>query len=309
MFLPALRENLPLFQHHDVVRIFDGGQPVCDDQQGLALGQGRDALLDLIFIFRVGESGSFVQNDDGGILQQHPGNGDTLLFAAGKSLARFARRGIIALRQLGDELFALGCPGGGLYFFIGGRRAAQPDVFQQGTAEQVVVLRHKADKTGELRQRHIPHIRPADGDAARRHIPEPGNQFCHRGLAAAGRAHQCGEAALRQGQADAEAGVLDAVHDAVARAGQPDAVLPGDGSQEDVVIRGVGVNIERVVVQITHRDFGAHPLDAHALQCRIAHDGVDIVGQGLVKFEIDLIPGYSISPMVMVLSLEKSVTS
>lgn len=89
---------------------------------------------------------------------------------------------------------------------------------------------------------------------------------------------------------DAEAGVLHAVHDAVARAGKPDAILPGDGGQENVVIRGVGVDIEQVVVQIAHRHVRADTFDAHAFQCQIAHDGVDIVGEGLVKLDVYLVP-------------------
>ena len=90
---------------------------------------------------------------------------------------------------------------------------------------------------------------------------------------------------------DAEAGILHAVHDAVAGAGKVDAVLLGDGSQEDVVIGGVGVDIQQVVVEVADRHLGAHPLDAHAFQSQIAHDGVDVVGEGLVELDIDLIAG------------------
>ena len=88
---------------------------------------------------------------------------------------------------------------------------------------------------------------------------------------------------------DAEPRILDAVHDAVARTREVDAVLLGNGGQEDVVIRGVGVDIQQVVVEVADRNFGADPFDAHALECQIAHDGVDVVGQGLVEFQINLI--------------------
>lgn len=90
---------------------------------------------------------------------------------------------------------------------------------------------------------------------------------------------------------DTEAGILDAVHDAVARTGKVDAILPGNRGQEDVVIGGVGVDVEQVVVEVAHRDVGADTLDAHALEGQIAHDGIDVVGQGLVEMDVDLIAG------------------
>ena len=60
LLLPAPGGYGTVFQHHDAVGVFDGGQPVGDDQQGLPLGQGGDALLELFFVFRVGEGRSFV---------------------------------------------------------------------------------------------------------------------------------------------------------------------------------------------------------------------------------------------------------
>ena len=166
-------------------------------------GQGGDALLDLVLVFRVGEGSGLVQDHDGRILQQHPGDGDALLLTAGQPLSGLARRGVVALRQLGDELLALRGPGGGLHLLIGGGRVAQTDVFQQGTAEEVVVLGDEAHQAGQLTQRHRPHVCAAHRDAAVRHVPETGDELGHRGLAAAGRPHQRGEAALRQGQVDA----------------------------------------------------------------------------------------------------------
>ena len=105
-----------------------------NDQQSLASGQGGNALLNFIFVLRVGEGGGLVQNDDGRIFQQHPRDGDALLFAAGEPFAGFARRGVVALRQLCNELLALGGPGSGLHLLIRGSGVAQADVFQQRAA-------------------------------------------------------------------------------------------------------------------------------------------------------------------------------
>ena len=112
--LRALGCSSAVPKHHDVVRIFGGGQTVGDHQQRLALRQRRDALLDLVFVFRVGKCGGLVQNDDRRIFKHHAGDGDALFFAAGQPPARLSGRGIIALRQFPNELLAL-------------RRAPQPE--------------------------------------------------------------------------------------------------------------------------------------------------------------------------------------
>ena len=64
----------------DPVGRADGGQPVGDDQGGSALGEGIEGSLDLGLGDRVQSGGGLVQDQNGGILQKDPGNGNTLFF-------------------------------------------------------------------------------------------------------------------------------------------------------------------------------------------------------------------------------------
>ena len=74
------------------------------------------------------------------------------------------------------------------HLFLTGRRIAHTDIIQDALLEQENILEHKADMVHQVILRHIAHIYAADGNAAGRYIPKPGNQIGNRTLAAAGRA-------------------------------------------------------------------------------------------------------------------------
>ena len=56
-------------------------------------------LLHQMFAFVVQGGGGFIQNQDGRVLQEHPGNGNALLLAAGELHAPFAHVGVVAFVQ------------------------------------------------------------------------------------------------------------------------------------------------------------------------------------------------------------------
>ena len=107
-----------VFQNDDVVGIPDGRQTMGDDQKGLALCKGGDAALELILVLGVGKGCRLVEYDYRRVFEHHSRDGDALLFAARKTPSGLSGRGIIALRQLGDELFALGGSCRGFDLFI-----------------------------------------------------------------------------------------------------------------------------------------------------------------------------------------------
>lgn len=179
-FLAAFGFDPAALQHDNVVGMLNGGQPVRDDKQRFASGQLRKAPLNLVLVFGVRKGGGFVENDDRRILQNHAGNGDALLFTAREAFARLACGRVVALRQLFDERLALRGTRCRAHLFIGGIRFAEADVFKQGAAEQEVVLRDKADRLGQLRERYILDVYAADGDFACRHVPEPCDQLGNR---------------------------------------------------------------------------------------------------------------------------------
>ena len=116
-----------------------------DDEQRFAARQGRDALLELFLVLRIGERGGLVEDDDGRVFQHHARDGDALLLAAGQALAGLARRGIVALRESGDERITLRGAGRGPSLLVRGGWVAEADVLKQRAAEEKIVLRDEAD--------------------------------------------------------------------------------------------------------------------------------------------------------------------
>ena len=163
-----------------------------NDDQGLALRQTGDGLLDDRFILRVDACGSLVENDDGRILQHGAGDGDTLLFTPGQVAAAPAADGVVALIQLADEIIAPGSPGYRLDFRIGGVQTAHADVVPHRAVKEVVVLRYIGDLAVELFQRDFPQVHTAQGDRAARHIPEAGDELGNGTLTGAGGPHKSG---------------------------------------------------------------------------------------------------------------------
>ena len=82
--MAALFRNLSLIEDDDIVRVLHRGQPVGDHQHRFVPGQRLKGLLDLMLVLRVSEGGGLVQHHDRGVLQNGPGQGDTLLFPAGE---------------------------------------------------------------------------------------------------------------------------------------------------------------------------------------------------------------------------------
>ena len=62
----------------DAAGILHSRQTMRDDEHGLILHQVVDSLLHDLFRFVVKGRGGFVENDDGGVLQEGAGNGHTL---------------------------------------------------------------------------------------------------------------------------------------------------------------------------------------------------------------------------------------
>ena len=135
-------------------------------------------------------TGGLVQNQDGRVLQEHTGNGDALLLAAGELDPSLAHIGVVAVLQSPDKAIGPCQPGSLLNFLPGGTGLAIGDVLGHRAAEQVHVLLHDADVLPQALQGDMADILPVDEDAAVRHLVKAGDQVAQGGLAAAGSAHQ-----------------------------------------------------------------------------------------------------------------------
>ena len=90
-----------LLQHTDLVCIHNGVEPVGDDEDRLAPDHFSDGLIHLLLVLRVHESGGLVQDHDGGVFQDCPGQGNALPLPAGEHLAPVPGHGVDAVLQPG----------------------------------------------------------------------------------------------------------------------------------------------------------------------------------------------------------------
>jgi len=87
----------------DPVTAPDGRKPVGDDQHCAALNNVTHICEDQSLTLVVERAGCLVQNEDGRIDGQCPGDRQPLPLTAGKICAALFNDGIVALRQFGNE--------------------------------------------------------------------------------------------------------------------------------------------------------------------------------------------------------------
>ncbi len=73
-----------------------------------------------------------------------------------------------------------------------------------------------------------------------------------------------------------------AVADAVAAAGEPQAVLGGDALEVAMVVHVAEVGLEGVVVDVGHGKLCADPWNADGLELQVGHGAGGVLGEGLV---------------------------
>ena len=76
--MAALLDDLPVVDHHHVVRVADGAQAMGNDEAGASLHQAQQRLLDAHLGAGIHAAGGFVQDEDGGIGQDGAGDREQL---------------------------------------------------------------------------------------------------------------------------------------------------------------------------------------------------------------------------------------
>ncbi|CAN4000066.1 Bifunctional chorismate mutase/prephenate dehydratase, partial [Dysosmobacter welbionis] len=212
LLMGALLHDAALLQHQNLVRTHDGGQAVGDHDNGAATGQLGERFLDQSLVLGVRKGGRLIEDHDGRVLQNGPGQGDALLLAAGEISPLGANRGVHTLGQLLQNVSALGSRQRREHLLPGSVGAGSPDIFKDGGFEQAAVLEHKGNLIHEHMGIDLPHIHAAHLHRAGGGVPEAGDQAGGRGLAAAGGPHQGhGLSRLRREGDMGEGGCLRAV--------------------------------------------------------------------------------------------------
>ncbi|GJC96126.1 hypothetical protein ColKHC_04952 [Colletotrichum higginsianum] len=147
-------DDLPLAQDDDAVGLPDGRQAVGDGDGGAVLGDAVEGGLDDLLAADVDGAGGLVEDDDLGLPDDAPGDGDALPLAARELGAAVADGRVVAVREAVDELVGEGLVAGLLdelpLLLLGAIfpfRADQPvrDVAEDGVVEEERLLLDEPD--------------------------------------------------------------------------------------------------------------------------------------------------------------------
>ncbi len=161
-----------------------------DHQDGPALHQHLQSLLHLMLRFGIQGRGCFIQQQDGGILQQCPGNGNSLTLPSGQPGASLAGQSPVSLRQTFDEIMNVRrlCRRNNLLL----RRILFPigNILINASGIQIGILGYPGNVAPQGFQIPVPCSAAKHPDISRTGSIEPRNQFQHRTLSAAAGACQ-----------------------------------------------------------------------------------------------------------------------
>ena len=79
------------------------------------------------------------------------------------------------------------------------------------------------------------------------------------------------------------------VTDAVARTGEPDAVLLSHGTDKPVVVGVFKAGLQGVVVDVSDAALGFDPRHAHRFKFQIGHGAGGVLSEGLVDLDTDFL--------------------
>ena len=144
---------------------------------------------------RVERRRRLVEDEDPGVLQQHPGDRDPLLLAARELVAALADDRLVARGQLQDALVDRRRAGRRLQLRLGRLRPGVAQVVADRGVEEVRLLGDDADRAPEGRQRDPPDVDAVDLDGAAVDVVEARHEVGRRRLARARRADERDELA------------------------------------------------------------------------------------------------------------------
>lgn len=150
----ALFDNSALIDYHNQVGVADRAQPVGDDKAGPSLHQLKHGALNLLFCAGIDGTGRFVQDQDGRIRQDRPGNGQKLPLPLAEIAPVFRKDGVVAIRQADDEGMGVGQFCRLFHFGVGGIKPAVADILLYRSREEIRIL-EKTPRSERRRSRLI----------------------------------------------------------------------------------------------------------------------------------------------------------
>ena len=166
----------PVLKYDYFVGVHDGADALGDDyfRHAAELGEGGAYLR---LGRRVHGGGRVVEDEDLRLFQQGAGYAQALLLPAGDVHAALAE---VRVQPAGQALYELICAGGAAGCherLVVGRGVAPLQVLAHGAGEEYVFLQHHGHGVPQGGQVVVPHVPPADEDAALRRVVEPRDEL------------------------------------------------------------------------------------------------------------------------------------
>ena len=187
----ALLNDIAIPQHQNPVSILDCGQTVGDHERGSALHQFVHRFLDQDFRTRIDRTGGFVQNQDGGVCQNCTCNCEQLFLTSRDVAGILVEHHVIAAWQCACEVIGVCQICGAFNLFICSILATIANVFTDGAIEQPGILQHHGKLAAQVSPGEVLDIDAIHQNLAAVDIVKAHQQFHQRGLACAGRSHNC----------------------------------------------------------------------------------------------------------------------
>ena len=139
--------NDTLIENNDLIAVADRGEPVGNHDAGYS--SFADSLYHIIFRPGIERTRRLIQNDDGRILCQHPGDLQSLSLTAGEVFAVLCQLALISAGSGQYIIVDLGISRSQDHFEILDRIIPHPDVGVDGIFKQDDILIHDRYGTGK----------------------------------------------------------------------------------------------------------------------------------------------------------------
>ena len=189
--------------HDNLIRIYNGGESVGNDDERFSFHKPCHALLNNGFVLRIGIGGSFVQNNDRSIFQHGASDGNALFFSSGKMSSAAAHASLKAVLQTHNELITAAVARSLLHLDIRCTGSAHADILPHSIVKKKIILRHISNESGIVFGRNIADIRAAHCNAPAIRVPKRGDKFCNRGFSASRRTDECVDRSFAESQVHA----------------------------------------------------------------------------------------------------------
>ena len=178
-------ENPPALHHHDPIGQGQGGHAMRDDDGRAVADELFQHFVDQLLAFQIDLARRLVQNQQAGIPQDRPGQGDPLPLTPREQAAARADDRLVAPLELGlDEPVGMRLFGGFDHFFSCGLGRPVADVVEDRIVEEQGFLGDQADLRADVSQTDVAQVDSIDPHAASDWVVESRDQVGQGRLAA-----------------------------------------------------------------------------------------------------------------------------